>query len=173
MTLIVSIVIFLIAVIGFGLITRNLKKKSPAPAARPQRPQPEAPKNPAAELAKILDALLALNLMIRKDPNFSLELTLALETIMDDLKNIIPSMMERYPGETLTYELKQIGDTHLHRIVKEFMDLSPEIRETQLPTFKSNLAGIQDVVTRAREIVDKNEIAEFQTMAHFLAGKFS
>ena len=171
MTLIVSIIIFLAAVIGFGLLSRHLKKKSTAPP--PPQPKAAPTKDPSVELAGILDALLNLNLMIRKDPDFSLDLTLSLETIMDDLKNIIPSMMERYPGETLTYELKQIGGAHLHRIVKEFMDLSPEIRETQLPTFKTNLAGIQDVVTRAREIVDKNEIAEFQTMAHFLAGKFS
>ena len=138
--------------------------------------KPGEPKiRPAAETEylAIVDTLLKLNIMIRTDRSFSNELQKDIETIIDDLTAVIPAMMERYPGETLTYELKKIGKTHLYKTVKEYLDLSEDSRASQAGVFKQTIDSLQEVSNRSRNIVEKNETAEFKTMANFLAGKFS
>jgi len=120
-----------------------------------------------------LTVLLKLNLLIRKDKDFPEEMILKIEEIIDDLKSIIPAMMERYPGESLTYEIKKIGLSHLYKTVKEFLDLSLDSRINQLDNFNKTVQSLQDVTHRSRDIIENNETAEFKTMAHFLAGKFS
>lgn len=172
MTTSIALAVFLAAAIGVGLI---LKKKRTTPPGKPEAPAPSQPvsSSPEQEFTKILDVLLNLNLMIRKDPTFDQDRVVKVEEIIDDLKAIIPAMMDRYPGETLTYEIKKIGLTHLHKTVKEFLDLSPDSRQRQNETFLAILQSLHEVTHRSRDIVEKNETAEFKTMAHFLAGKFS
>jgi len=172
MTIIIAVTLFLAAVIAFSLV---MKKFKAAGIKVPQAPvAPPAPsKTPEEEFKEILDVLLKLNLMIRKDMDVSEEMILKIEEIIDDLKTIIPAMMERYPGESLTYEIKKIGLSHLHKTVKEFLDLSGDSREKQLDNFKTTIQSLQDVTHRSRDIIESNETAEFKTMAHFLAGKFS
>ena len=151
-----------------------LKKKKPGSPDVPTSPPPEpAARTDADEFRDIMDSLLKLNLMMRTDPTFSPDMTGEIEAILDDLKSVIPPMMERYPGEALTYELKKIGLTHLHKIVKEFLDLSPDSRKAQDNIFKNSIQSLGEVTQRSRQIIENNETAEFKTMAHFLAGKFS
>ncbi|NOX35535.1 MAG: hypothetical protein GXP56_17695 [Deltaproteobacteria bacterium] len=178
MTIIIAALIFLIAVIGFGVIMKNLKAKgknvqakgSTSPPA-PDASRPEA--SPDREYKAILDSLLKLNILLRKDKDLASEMTGEIEAIIDDLMVITPSMMERYPGETLTYEIKKIGSNHLFKTVKEYLDLSLESRENQFDMFQKTIKNLHDVSNRSRDIVEKNETAEFKTMANFLAGKFS
>jgi hypothetical protein len=139
-----------------------------------QAQKPAKPKeDPKVVYTKILDTLLKLNLMIRRDRHLHLGLTLQVEKIIDDLKAVTPAMLERYPGETLTYEIKKIGNTHLYKTVKEYLDLSPESREEQLKVFTELIDSLRDVCQRSRIIVEKNETQEFKTMALFLSTKFS
>lgn len=174
MNTIIIVTIFLAVVIGFGLLMKNMRKQGFETQKSPSQPPPP-PKtdSPEVEFTKILDALLKLNLMIRKDRHLSKKMIMGIEEIIDDLKSVIPAMMERYQGETLTYELKKIGNTHLYKTVKEFLDLSPESRKNQMQAFETTIQSLHDVCHRSREIVEKNETAEFKTMAHFLSGKFS
>lgn len=172
MTTTLALAVCVAVAIGLGLL---LKKKQ---TATPGTPEPKTEKQPVSdspekEYTEILDSLLNLNLMIRKDPTFDQEMVVRIEEIIDDLKAIVPAMMERYPGETLTYEIKKIGLTHLHKTVKEFLDLSADSRQRQNETFLATLQSLHEVTHRSRDIVEKNETAEFKTMGHFLAGKFS
>ena len=172
MTIIIAVTIFLAAIIGFSLVMKKLRTtgiKVPEPPVTPPPPS----KKPGEEFKEILNVLLKLNLMIRKDINFSEEMILKIEEIIDDLKTIIPAMMERYPGESLTYEIKKIGLSHLYKTVKEFLDLSEDSRKNQEGNFKTTIQSLQDVTHRSRDIIENNETAEFKTMAHFLAGKVS
>jgi hypothetical protein len=174
MTTIIIVTVFLASVIGFGLLMNHLRKKGFKTAESPiQAPKPPPGDTPEVEYTKILDTLLKLNLMVRKDRYLTHSLILQIEAIIDDLKAVVPAMMERYSGETLTYEIKKIGNTHLYKSVKEYLDLSNESRESQLPVFEETIKNLHEVCHRSREIVEKNETAEFKTMAHFLAGKFS
>jgi len=171
MTIIIAVTLFLAAVITFSLVMKKFREAGVKIPASPVTPPPS--KTPEEEFKEILTVLLKLNLMIRKDMDFSQEMILKIEKIIDDLKTIIPPMMERYPGESLTYEIKKIGLSHLYKTVKEFLDLSLESRENQLDNFKTTVQSLQDVTHRSKDIIENNETAEFKTMAHFLAGKFS
>ena len=173
MTVIIIAAVVIIALILFNLIIKRMKApKGSSSPGEPSSPPPEK-KDPGADFKEILDTLIKLNLLIRTDRDFSMDLILKIESIIDDLKALIPDMITRYPGETLTYELKKIGATHLFKTVKEYLDLSLDSRQIQREAFEKTIESLHDVCKRSRQIVDNNEIAEFKTMAHFLEGKFS
>ncbi len=172
MTVIIIAAVFIIALISFKIIRRMKALKVSSSPREPSSPTPEK-KDPGADFKEILDTLIKLNLLIRTDRDFSMDLILKIESIIDDLKALIPDMITRYPGETLTYELKKIGATHLFKTVKEYLDLSFDSRQIQRQAFEKTIESLHDVCKRSRQIVDNNEIAEFKTMAHFLEGKFS
>ena len=175
MTIIIVAALFIVALFLFNVIIRRLKatKIPSSPGAQSQSPPPPGKKDADSDFKQILDTLVKLNLMIRTDRDFPMDLISKIESIIDDLKALIPDMISRYPGETLTYELKKIGAAHLFKIVKEYLDLSVDGRQIQRPAFEKNIESLQDVCARSRQIVDNNETAEFKTMANFLEGKFS
>ncbi|MDA3791335.1 MAG: hypothetical protein PF503_22910 [Desulfobacula sp.] len=174
MTMIIATAIFLIAIIGFAIyMKKNKARDSESKYSESSSFAPKAEISPDQEYKTILDSLLKLNIMLRKDHDFPLEMTGEIEAIIDDLMVITPSMMERYPGETLTYEIKKIGREHLYKTVKEYLDLSSDSRKNQFDMFKKTIESLHEVSNRSRDIVEKNETAEFKTMANFLAGKFS
>ena len=166
-----TITVAVLIIAAAGLVFFIKKKKTPpeSSAAPAQAPGP----SPDQEYGAILDSLLRLNILLRKDREFPEDMTKEIEAVMDDLMVITPAMMERYPGETLTYEIKKIGMIHLFKTVKEYLDLSRESRKAQLDIFKKTIESLREVSNRSRDIVEKNETAEFKTMANFLAGKFS
>ncbi|HKL82595.1 MAG TPA: hypothetical protein VJ879_08760 [Desulfobacter sp.] len=173
MNVIIVAAVFIIALILFNLIIRRMKASKVSSSTKEQSPSTPEKKAPGADFKKILDTLIKLNLLIRTDRDFSMALILKIESIIDDLKALIPDMITRYPGETLTYEMKKIGATHLFKTVKEYLDLSLNSRQIQRQAFEKTIESLHDVCKRSRQIVDNNEIAEFKTMAHFLEGKFS
>ena len=173
MTVIIIAAVVIIALILFNLIIKRMKAPKFSSSPGEQSSPPPEKKDPGADFKGILDTLIKLNLLIRTDRDFSMDLILKIESIIDDLKALIPDMITRYPGETLTYELKKIGATHLFKTVKEYLDLSLDSRQIQREAFEKTIESLHDVCKRSRQIVDNNEIAEFKTMAHFLEGKFS
>ncbi len=168
-----TLIIIMVAAIAVFVMKKNTGTPKPETNGGPDRKAP-VPQGPGPEEAykEITESLIRLNLLIRKDPVLSEEMTLEIEAIIDDLAAVIPAMMDRYPGETLTYEIKKIGRDHLYKTVKEYLDLSPESRGHQLKMFQQTIDSLHDVSKRSRDIVEKNETAEFKTMANFLAGKF-
>lgn len=171
MTTILVATVFLASVIGFCLLMKRLRQKGfkARKAPRPAKPR----ENPEVEVTRIMEALLKLNLLIRRDRHLPSALVHQIEEIIDDLKAVAPVMMAQYPGETLTYEIKQIGSSHLHKTVKEYLDLSGDSREEHFNIFSETMNDLHDVCHRSREIVEKNDTREFKTMAMFLSTKFS
>ncbi|WP_020585285.1 hypothetical protein [Desulfobacter curvatus] len=173
MTVIIVSAVFIIALFSLSLILRRLKTPKASSGTGEQSSPAAEKKDPGADFKEILTTLIKLNIMIRTDRGFSMDLVSKIESIIDDLKVLIPDMVTRYPGETLTYELKKIGGIHLFKTVKEYLDLSENSRQTQRQAFEKTIESLHDVCVRSRQIVDNNETAEFKTMAHFLEGKFS
>ena len=174
MTMSIAAVIILIAVIGFAIMNKKSNNEESKPDNSTSDTPASKPENSVEdELKSIMDSLLTLNILMRKDRNFSSKMIGTVEAVIDDLTMITPAMMERYPGETLTYEIKKIGKNHLYKTVKEYLDLSLESRKNQLDIFEKTIKSLHDISNRSRDIVEKNETAEFKTMANFLAGKFS
>jgi hypothetical protein len=174
MTMSIAAVIILIAVTGFAIMKKKSKNKGESQnSSTPDTPASKPENSSEQELKSIMDSLLNLNILMRKDRDFPSKMTNTVEAVIDDLTMITPAMMERYPGETLTYEIKKIGKNHLYKTVKEYLDLSLESRKNQLDIFEKTIKSLHEISNRARDIVEKNETAEFKTMANFLAGKFS
>jgi uncharacterized membrane protein YdfJ with MMPL/SSD domain len=166
---IIIIAIIIVAAIFFMFqINKNKAEKKSINKAPIQTKE----QNHNTEFKKIMDNLLQLNILIRTDADLDPEISKTIEAIIDDLKATIPLMMEKFPTETLTYELKKIGSAHLFNSVKEYTDLSEASRENQISIFKDTLASLNEISTRARNIAEKNEIREFKTMATFLKTKF-
>ncbi len=174
MTMSIAVVVILIAVTGFAIMKKKRKNKEENQNnSTPDTPASKPEDSSEQELKSIMDSLLSLNILMRKDRDFPSKMTNTVEAVIDDLTMITPAMMERYPGETLTYEIKKIGKNHLYKTVKEYLDLSLESRKNQLDIFEKTVKSLHEISNRARDIVEKNETAEFKTMANFLAGKFS
>ncbi|MDA3918316.1 MAG: hypothetical protein PF690_15265 [Deltaproteobacteria bacterium] len=174
MTMSIAAVIILIAVTGFAIMKKKSKNKKESQSNSTTDTPASKPENSSEqELKSIMDSLLSLNILMRKDRDFPSKMTGAVEAVIDDLTMITPAMMERYPAETLTYEIKKIGKNHLYKTVKEYLDLSLESRKNQFNMFEKTIKSLHDISNRSRDIVEKNETAEFKTMANFLAGKFS
>lgn len=167
--------IAVVIVLAAGAAVFFMMKKNKAKENTGQAPVEAKTPEPASEneVETIFSNLLNLNILLRKDADLPDETVREIEGIMDDLMVIIPAMIERYPGETLTYEIKKIGKEHLYKTVKEYLDLSLESRNNQMDMFKQTIDNLKQVSNRSRDIVEKNETAEFKTMANFLAGKFS
>lgn len=164
--------IALVAAIVAGIYIARKQQKNAAPFESRAEDAPQDKSGDKA-YAQILESLLALNLMMRKDPYLPLETIQKIEGVIDDIITVVPSLMERYPGEALTFEIKRIGQTHLHKIIKEYLDLSRDSRQAQESIFEKTVKNLQNIITRSRDVVEKNETAEFKTMANFLAGKFT
>ena len=174
MTTIIAVTVFLASVIGFGLLMKHFRTRGIKTRDNPLKPRAQQTKEPPEEeIRHILDALIKTNLMVRKDRAFPKELLADVEQIIDNLKSVIPTMMEKYPGETLTWELKKIGRSHFKKTIKEYLDLSDESRQEQLETFKAAIQQLREVALRSRILAEKNETQEFKTMALFLGQKFS
>ncbi len=192
MTTIITAAVFCIAVVGVALMMKNRSPKNKSGQAQSGNTQPQKTgsdhgpqsssgqgsssgpgQSPDQEFKSILEVLLQCNMVLRKDRDLPDGMTQKIETIIDDLSVVTPAMMERYPGEALTYEIKKIGKKHLFNTVKEYLDLSTESRKNQAAIFEETIENLHEVSHRSRDIVEKNETAEFKTMANFLAGKFS
>jgi len=175
MTVVIIVIIAIIIVAGVFLVLKTGKNMSAKSGTLETGDGIESQAKEdvsETEFKNIMNTLLKLNILIRTDPGLDSEIMSSIEAIIDDLKATIPPMMETYPGETLTYELKKIGSAHLYNNVKEYLDLSDESRENQLSIFKNTLASLNEVSKRARNIAEKNETQEFKTMATFLKTKF-
>ena len=174
MTMIITAAVVIGAIVGVAVIMQKNRQQETKPEAKIHTaPAPKSANSTEQELKAIMDSLLRLNILIRKDEKFSTAMKGTIEKIIDDLILITPEMMERYPSETLTYEIKKIGKNHLYKTVKEYLDLSLESRENQFDIFDKTIKNLHEISNRSKDIVEKNETAEFKTMANFLAGKFS
>jgi hypothetical protein len=167
MTIIIAFSLLLTGVISFNLIIKKISDAS-IKASPPHTP-PQRTKNPETEFKEILNILLKLNLMIRKDANFSQEMTLMIESIIDHLRQIIPVLMTDHPEEALTHESKEIGRTYLYKLVKVFLGLSREKKIKHLTNFNNNIRSLKELLQESREIIETNETPEFKTLAKALA----
>lgn len=165
-----------IAVLIYRKITSKKDSSSsestPADGSTTAGAKPELTDNDK-ELSDLMDSIAKLNISIRTTYGLPIDLIQTVEKMLDLLKDTVPQMMERYPAEPLTYELKRISMEHLPQITKEFVDLSEESMEKQYDAFLGSLNDVLEQIKRANEIVENNVVAEFKVMASFLKTKYS
>lgn len=133
----------------------------------------EKPVDSAEAMTQIaIDNLLMVNIFIRtrQVPDDIMELV---EKMIDDLRVATPQMIERHPEHDLTYELKQICQKHIMNQLKEFFDMSQSNQQKYMAGLLERLNEIADLVQRARDIVETDEVTEMKMIAGFLETKYS
>lgn len=172
-TIIASCIGGLLAILIIVLLFRKKGKTSENPVNGMKEVQPEKPIENEEDIAQIaMDNLLNVNIFIRtrKVPDGILKLT---EEIIDDLRAATPRMIERHPEHDLTYELKEICQKHLMKQLKEFFDMSESNQAGYMENLSHRLNEIADLIRRARDIVESDEVTEMKMIAGFLETKYS
>ncbi|MCG8550308.1 MAG: hypothetical protein MI799_07895, partial [Desulfobacterales bacterium] len=83
MTIMIISAVFIIALFTLSLIIRSLKAPTVSSGPEDQSSPAAEKKDPGADFKEILDTLIKLNLMIRTDRDFSMDLILKIESIID------------------------------------------------------------------------------------------
>ena len=171
----------IVGLLGVIIAVLYFKKKGKTPAQKnsssnnkpPTPPTPPAPPAASKDLAQIaIDNLLVLNIFVRtkKVPVDILELV---EKMIDNLRAATPAMIERHPDHDLTYELKEICSKHIMKQLKEFFDMSEGNQEKYMAGLKERLNEMAELIKRARDIVENDEVSEMKMIAGFLETKYS
>jgi hypothetical protein len=82
-------------------------------------------------------------------------------------------MIEKFPDHDLTYELKRVCEEHMFNQLKEFFDMDPANIQKYMSDLIERLKDIGEHITRARNIVENNEVAEMKMIAGFIETKYS
>ena len=127
---------------------------------------------PAPEPVRVEDAiegLVAFNVFVRDNIHLLSDEVLNLcERIVDTFREIVPKMMDRYPEHALTYELRRASEAHLMRKLKEFCDLSDQNRAEREAMLVDLLTSLHEHAIHGADIIERNELDEFDTMANFM-----
>jgi hypothetical protein len=128
--------------------------------------------SPELLIENTMDNLLYLNVFIRtkKVPENVLNLV---ETMIDNLMVATPAMIDRHPEHDLTYELKQMCHKHIMKQLKEFSDMSESNQQKYMDGLVERLNEMADLIKRARDIVETDEVTEMKMIAGFLETKYS
>lgn len=135
--------------------------------------EPEKPADsPEILIENTMDNLLYLNIFIRtnKVPEDVLNLV---EKMIDNLMVATPAMIDRHPEHDLTYELKQMCHKHIMKQLKEFFDMSESNQQKYMEGLLERLNEMADLIKRARDIVETDEVTEMKMIAGFLETKYS
>lgn len=128
--------------------------------------------SPAPEPVKPEDAiegLVAFNVFVRDNIHLlNDEVVQLCEQIVDTFRDIVPKMMARYPEHALTYELRRASESHLLRKLKEYCDMSESNRREREPMLVSLLKELHAHATHGADIIERNEMDEFDTVANFI-----
>ena len=116
-----------------------------------------------------IEGLVAFNVFVRDNIHLlSDEVVQLCEQIVDTFRDIVPKMMERYPEQALTYELRRASEAHLMRKLKEYCDMSDTNRQEREPVLVNLLKELLEHAVHGADIIERNEIDEFDTVANFM-----
>ena len=172
-TIIASCIGGLLAIIIAVLYFRKKGKPVDEEISNQINKEPEKPADsPDVLIENTMDNLLYLNVFIRtkKVPEDILKLV---EKMIDNLMVATPAMIDRHPDHDLTYELKQMCHRHIMKQLKEFFDMSEANQQKYMESLVERLNEMADLIQRARDIVETDEVTEMKMIAGFLETKYS
>lgn len=127
------------------------------------------PKPAQSKPEDAIEGLVEFNVFVRDNIHkLDDEVVQLCEQIVDTFRDIVPKMMERYPEQALTYELRRAGETHLMRKLKEYCDLSDANRTERADILVNLLRELLKHAVHGADIIERNELDEFDTVANFM-----
>lgn len=159
-----------LAIVMVGALTIYfIRKKSKTEAAMETVEKVLRPAQVPEKPETSIEGLVAFNVFVRVNIHLlSDEVVQLCEQIVDTFRDIVPKMMERYPEQALTYELRRASEAHLFRKLKEYCDMSDQNRRQRESMLVTLLKELLEHAVHGADIIERNEIDEFDTVANFM-----
>jgi hypothetical protein len=159
-----------LAIVIVGILTiYYVRKRSKTDAAMEVVEKILTPEQEPFTPETSIEGLVAFNVFVRDHIHqLSDEVVQLCEQIVDTFRDIVPKMMERYPEQALTYELRRASEEHLMRKLKEYCDMSDRNRQEREPVLVTLLKELLEHAIHGADIIERNEIDEFDTVANFM-----
>lgn len=160
-----SLAIIIVGALTVYIIRKKSKtKEAMAVVEKILKPTPE-PSKPEDGIEGLVD----FNVFVRDHIHqLNDEVVRLCEQIVDTFMNILPKMIERYPEQALTYELRRASETHLLRKLKEYCDMSDANRDERADLLVNLLRELLKHAVHGADIIERNELDEFDTVANFM-----
>jgi hypothetical protein len=157
--------ITIVGALAIVYIRKKSKNKAPLEVVEQILKPGQEPVKPETSI----EGLIAFNVFVRDNIHLlNDEVVQLCEEIVDAFRDLVPKMMERYPEHALTYELRRAGESHLLRKLKEYCDMSENNRRDRAPVLVTLLKELLQHAVHGAEIIERNEIDEFDTVANFM-----
>ncbi|HFU74849.1 MAG TPA: hypothetical protein ENK66_01245 [Arcobacter sp.] len=117
------------------------------------------------------DSLLKLNIDIRKKI-FNIEIIKTTESIIDELKEILPILNKDYKTSELTWVSNKMATNYLQKLLYPYMSLKENEQEEKRESLLESLTQIEIELQETIQIVKQNEISRFDTKAKFIKNRF-
>lgn len=158
------------------LIWEVLKKKGSSASKDPRdenkkEGSPDQASTDKVDVTIPYQELLALNIRVRERGVAPLVLV-AVESIIDTLRELLPELNERHSGNELTWVVNKMATDYLGRVVNTFAQLPEEDQQAHQEELLKSLKSIDAEVRTIKQLVREQKVGEFRTKAAFIRARF-
>jgi hypothetical protein len=146
-----------------GEDAKNVAKELVNQAMRP---------DPGAEERPIHEQTVRANQALRMDPSLPAAVLKAFELLIDRIRDLVPKAIDRSPDSEMTFDLVELGKSHLPGLAYRFLDLSLEARQKAQDGLLGQLRDLTEVVEKAGRALDEGRVSDFEAHSDFLKAKF-
>lgn len=152
-----------ITAIVAGLLLENYFSKKEKADAPEKRPEPKPNKT-----EQQLNALVQLNLKLRKDPDRDDDLLSSIEKIIDTLNSVLPRLNEDHPSSDLTYQMGRVVDEYLLTAINNFLRLSVDSRNAKKAELIKSLNSLEERLADILKRIDSLAESDFEVDSEML-----
>jgi hypothetical protein len=126
----------------------------------------------AMEERSIHEKTARMNQSLRLDPDLDAAVLDAFEGLIDRIRMTAPKALEQFPDSEMTYDLAELGKTHLPGLATRFLALSLEGRNRNQEDLLCRLRDLHEVAEKAGLALDEGRLSDFEAHQDFLKAKF-
>ena len=156
------------AIVG-SFVAQMLTRSGARPSAPASSDSTSAPPPAGLSDAQVLNEI---NLRIRSR-GLAPDLIARVETLIDRLSALLPTLGGQYSGFELTWQIQRIANTYLPKLVDAYVALTDAQRTERRGEFDESLRELEEAVARTVKAVDEKNTAEFSNVSAFLKFRFS
>jgi hypothetical protein len=129
-------------------------------------------RRPEGEERSIHEQTAQANQALRLDPDLAPALLDAFELLIDLIRDLAPKALDRFPDSEMTYDLVELGKSHLPGLAARFLVLSSGDRCNAQEDLLCQLRDLTEVAEKAGHALDEGQISDFEAHRDFLRAKF-
>jgi hypothetical protein len=128
--------------------------------------------DPGAEERPVHEQTIQTNQTLRMDPQLPAAVLSAFEMLIDRIRNVVPKALDRSPDSEMTFDLVELGKSHLQNLAQRFLALSIADRQGTQPELLLQLQELTETVDKAGRALDEGRVFDFEAQRDFLKAKF-